>query len=271
MEGTPAGSFEGSPPDLHVRAGQAPSWQHGSDDSSSRKNNQTVGYHQRNPRCHQMSFIRRFSKSLIVLIALGLGVGASAQAPPAPSVKFVEAMQRHSTRLQNGEKEAGAFYKDLEVIAKEGDPIAQFMLAAPLIENDRPRAIQMLRKSAAAGCAGSAGLLGTVLLEENREEALKWIRFAAEHGDAMSMLLVGTFFEKGSYGYSVSTEYSLAWYELSQRQAYSKALIDRLPSQIASLRARMTPQQLEQSKKLFLELSGRFPKVAFYLGGQSLP
>jgi TPR repeat protein len=148
--------------------------------------------------------------------------------------------------------------------AEQGDAVAQarlgFMLRLGVAgTRDYGAALKWYRLSAGQGNAlGQVGL-GYMLLEGvavpiDHKTAADWFRKAALQGDALAMLELGTLYESGR-GVPQDYAQAWAWYMRATKDdgEYEQDVFDRAGHSRDTLAARMTPDQIEQARKLATE------------------
>jgi hypothetical protein len=194
-----------------------------------------------------------------------------ARADVQPSEQMKQVMRAQAERAQRGDKSLSEFIDDLRGPAEAGDPVAQFMLGALLMRDDRDRAMKLFRSSAQKGCAGSAGALVLFLLDHNSADAERYLRQAIEGGDAASMMMVSSFHYRGDHGYKKSFSDALAWAQLAGARSRNLGLSLAAEKFAVKLQSEMDDQQKSKALVLLKNLEKRYPERAFYLCGQSTP
>lgn len=215
--------------------------------------------------------MRKFTSQAWFPPLLLLAAGPIQAGPRLPSKAFSEAFLRHNDRLQAGKANPAELIKDLRPLAEAGDPTAQFFLALYTLDTFESQALALLRASAKAGCPGAAGALGLFLLKENPKEGIPWINFAARAGDANSTFVLSASYLEGKNGMKLDKAMGLALAKCARDQSHSAALTAGLDALIKETEEGSNRQVHEKAASVFRSLQGEFPKVPFYLGGQSLP
>lgn len=155
--------------------------------------------------------------------------------------------------------------------AASGDPVAQFMLATLLMEQDRQGAMGLMKDSAEKGCAGAAGVLAMYYFSQNSADGEDWLTRAVDGGDAAAMMMRSTLYHRGDRGYAKSLPDALAWAQLAQARSHNRGLSVGLEQFGATLRRDMSDEQISRAAALLLQLEQKHPQRAFYLCGQSTP
>jgi TPR repeat protein len=194
-----------------------------------------------------------------------------AKADVQPSEEMKQVMRAQATRVQRGEKSLDEFRNALRQPAESGDPVAQFMLATLLMEQDREGAMKLMTSSAEKGCAGAAGVLAMYSFSQNSLDAEEWLRRAVDGGDAASMMMRSSFYYRGDRGHGRSLSDALAWAQLAKARSHNRGLSVGVEQFIEKLRSEMSDQQISRASVLLPELEQKYPQRAFYVCGQSTP
>ncbi|MBI5753292.1 MAG: sel1 repeat family protein [Hydrogenophilales bacterium] len=210
-------------------------------------------------------------RQIVTCVFLLLATTSVWATPPTPSSHLKEAFQRDVERIKQGINDPQVFKSEIEIIAQEGDPIAQFLFGVQIMRDRHQEALVWLRKAAKAGCAGASGVVGGALLAENNPEGLTWLQQAADGGDANAMMMIAKLYESGMMKHKRSLPYAVAWAELAAQQSYSRGLSFALPGFIDELSKRLSTEEKSEYRKMKLSLTEKHPMVPFYLCGQSLP
>jgi len=151
-------------------------------------------------------------------------------------------------------------------------------------DNNYSEALKWIRKSAEKGFFSSQYSLGRLYYEgkdipQDFTESAKWCRMAAEQGYSFAQFRLGTMYEEGK-GVNVNFEEAVKWYRMAAEQRHSGAMIALAKSYYEgrgieqdysraymwltitdfplpnakdlfdSLTAKMTPQQIEEGRRL---------------------
>jgi TPR repeat protein len=193
------------------------------------------------------------------------------QPNPLPSPRLQQALSAQTARAQSGTKDVSALIADLRRIAPEGDPVAQFLLATLILNSEKSEAMTLLKKSAAAGCKGAAGALGTILAATDDPEARSWVTSAARDGDTGAQLLLSAAYRDGMFGVSKDPVESFAWATVAQTNAPTPSMRQAAANAVAGLLVGTPADVLDGAGKRAAALSSEIPRQPFYLCGFSLP
>jgi len=210
--------------------------------------------------------MKRFTLILSVAFA-----ATGANAHPVGSPALFDAMKRQMERAQQGLKGTEAFQNDLRPIANAGDPVAKFYLGNLVVNSDKASAKVLLRESAMAGCAGAAGALALLQSNDDVGESKKWRQIAVEGGDATAIVLTSGAYKSGAFGEEKDAAAALAWADLAWRQTYSTGVRAALTSEIAVMKAGLSPSELSRASTIEAALFSAHPKVSPYPCGQATP
>jgi hypothetical protein len=211
-------------------------------------------------------------KERIFLVLMVLGTGLANAATPQPSIELQRAFLRQAERVKGGSTDVAELIADLQQERISNDPVAKFMLATLILDSQSERAKVLLQESADAGCAGAMGLLGIKMTADSEEIGRLLVLKAARSGDAAAQIAVSAFFERGYPPEFLKNEITaISWANLAKRQSYSVGVknaamnsIDRLLGKLSKADSVNVATQIEGLKTLY-------PKIPFYLCGQSAP
>lgn len=189
---------------------------------------------------------------------------------PQPSVELQQALAAQATRAQGGNRDLSALNADLRRIASR-DPVAQFMLATLIVTTQKSEALELLKKSAAAGCTGAMGALGTILATDENPEARDWIQRAAMNGDTGAQIMLSAGYRSGIFGLPKDMVEAFAWATVAQNNAPTFSMRQAAANAVGTLLTSTDPQMLDGATSRIEVLMKQVPKREFHLCGFSLP
>jgi uncharacterized protein len=174
-------------------------------------------------------------------------------------------------------KDAKEAVKWYQRAAERGNAVAQNNLAncyskGDGVPQDEVEAVKWYRKAAEQGAAGAQCNLGVRYMggigcPQDMSEGIRWIRKAAEQGDGRSEMLLGYGYAEGT---GVPQDYIEAykWFNLSLAQGFDQIinvadselreqLHENLESELNTLKAEMTPEQIAEGQQLTREFKPR--------------
>lgn len=183
------------------------------------------------------------------------------------TAEFIELLKKNHHEKSLGTNNPEDFLSSIKIMADKGDPSAQFLYGMLLAKGDRSTAKQYLSLSAAAGCAGSEGMLAAInMIEKNNDEGVALFKSSANKGDALAQAAISGFYKRGDNGFEQSDINAYAWLLLAQRQSYSEGGLQAIEQRMSE--AGLSDADIKKANIEFKRLSKKIKKQEYYLCGQ---
>lgn len=201
----------------------------------------------------------------IFVLALICSLASAKEATITP--EFIELLKKNHDEKSLGTNNPEDFLSALKAIADKGDPSAQFLHGMLIARDNRSTAKEYLSLSAAAGCAGSEGMLAAInMIEKNNDESVKLFKSSANKGDALAQAAIYGFYKRGDYGFEQSDIKAYAWLMLAQRQAYSDGGLKAIEQRMSEMG--LSDADLKKANIEYKALAKKIKKQDYYFCGQ---